>query len=284
VSGFTTALRFMEGDAKEEEASMTTAIPRSIRTLGAAIALAAGAAFASDAPDPAIGADVGTGWNVLTIPAAAFTPRGSDVAFSDDQYGYRYAAGGSSQYHEFRAPVFLPSGAGIGKLTLYAYDSHSGAEIRAYLQRFSGTGMQCAGGSLCTPGSAPAEQTLGSAGTAGTPGYVSVSEAVAPHTVNNYLPSGGGVYAVTVRTNSNDSSVKWKGVDLWWRRQISDAPTSASFTDVPSNAQFFAEIEAMKAAGITAGCTATTFCPDSNVTRRQMAAFFVRALGLYWQY
>jgi S-layer homology domain len=58
----------------------------------------------------------------------------------------------------------------------------------------------------------------------------------------------------------------------------------ASFTDVPTNAQFFAEIEAMKESGITAGCTATTFCPDANVTRRQMAAFFARALGLYWQY
>ena len=48
------------------------------------------------------------------------------------------------------------------------------------------------------------------------------------------------------------------------------------------SAQFFAEIEAMRIAGITAGCTLDTFCPEANVTRRQMAAFFARALGLYW--
>lgn len=38
----------------------------------------------------------------------------------------------------------------------------------------------------------------------------------------------------------------------------------------------------MRIAGITAGCTLDTFCPEANVTRRQMAAFFARALGLYW--
>ncbi len=32
--------------------------------------------------------------------------------------------------------------------------------------------------------------------------------------------------------------------------------------------------------GITKGCGPTTFCPDDNVTRGQMAAFLVRALGL----
>jgi hypothetical protein len=40
----------------------------------------------------------------------------------------------------------------------------------------------------------------------------------------------------------------------------------------------------MKESGITAGCTANEFCPDLAVTRRQMAAFLARALGLYWQY
>ena len=198
-------------------------------------------------------------------------------------YGYRYAAGGSSLTSRVQGAGLLAQRSPHRRAHLYAYDNHNGADISATLQRFPGTGMLC-GGSLCAPGSAPAEHTLGSVGTAGTLGYVSVSAAVTPHTVNNNLQSGGGLYAVLIRTDSNDSSVQWKGVDLWWRRQISPAPASASFTDVPNNAQFFAEIEAMKAAGITAGCTATTFCPDGNVTRRQMAAFFARALGLYWQY
>ena len=59
---------------------------------------------------------------------------------------------------------------------------------------------------------------------------------------------------------------------------------TARFTDVPTNAQFFREVEALAESGITLGCTATTFCPDAPLTRRQMAAFLARALGLYWQY
>jgi hypothetical protein len=39
-----------------------------------------------------------------------------------------------------------------------------------------------------------------------------------------------------------------------------------------------ASINRMAAAGVTGGCTATTFCPGSPVTRAQMAAFLKRAL------
>jgi hypothetical protein len=45
---------------------------------------------------------------------------------------------------------------------------------------------------------------------------------------------------------------------------------------------FEADIEKLAAAGITKGCNPaegnTKFCPDSKVTREQMAAFLVRAL------
>ena len=45
---------------------------------------------------------------------------------------------------------------------------------------------------------------------------------------------------------------------------------------------FEADIEKLAAAGITRGCNPPTndrFCPDSKVTREQMAAFLVRAIG-----
>ena len=41
---------------------------------------------------------------------------------------------------------------------------------------------------------------------------------------------------------------------------------------------FEADINALAASGITAGCSATAFCPDASVTRGQMAAFLHRAL------
>lgn len=53
------------------------------------------------------------------------------------------------------------------------------------------------------------------------------------------------------------------------------------FTDVPPSNPFFNDIEALAASGVTSGCTSTTYCPKSNVTREQMAAFLNRlgALG-----
>ena len=38
-------------------------------------------------------------------------------------------------------------------------------------------------------------------------------------------------------------------------------------------------INRVRAAGITTGCTATTYCPKQPVTRGQMAAFLFRALA-----
>jgi S-layer homology domain len=54
---------------------------------------------------------------------------------------------------------------------------------------------------------------------------------------------------------------------------------SHSFTDVPNSNTFHTQIGRVKGAGITAGCTATTYCPDANVTRGQMAAFLARTGG-----
>ncbi len=38
-----------------------------------------------------------------------------------------------------------------------------------------------------------------------------------------------------------------------------------------------ARINAIAAAGLTAGCSATRYCPDGAVTRAQMATFLTRA-------
>ena len=57
------------------------------------------------------------------------------------------------------------------------------------------------------------------------------------------------------------------------------ALASDAFTDVPGSHLFHDEITAIKNAGITTGCTATTYCPDASVTRGQMAAFMTRGYG-----
>lgn len=57
-------------------------------------------------------------------------------------------------------------------------------------------------------------------------------------------------------------------------------PATQRFTDVAPNNTFYAFIDQMALRGVTAGCTATTYCPNDFVTRAQMAAFLVRGFGL----
>lgn len=44
----------------------------------------------------------------------------------------------------------------------------------------------------------------------------------------------------------------------------------------------FQYIEALVSSGITGGCGGGNFCPDAAVTRRQMAIFLAKELGLHW--
>jgi hypothetical protein len=60
-------------------------------------------------------------------------------------------------------------------------------------------------------------------------------------------------------------------------------PAGQRFTDVPPSHLFFSAIGWLAAEGITVGCNPPAndrFCPADSVSRGQMAAFLVRALGL----
>lgn len=67
-----------------------------------------------------------------------------------------------------------------------------------------------------------------------------------------------------------------------WRRQVGLAPDTATFGDVPTGHPFFQHVEALAASGITGGCGGGDYCPDSSLTRGQMAVFMAKALGLHW--
>ncbi len=52
-----------------------------------------------------------------------------------------------------------------------------------------------------------------------------------------------------------------------------------SFTDVPQTQLFYRAIETVLHGGITAGCTATAYCPGDPVTRSQMSLFLGRGVA-----
>ncbi|MBZ5535397.1 MAG: S-layer homology domain-containing protein [Acidobacteriia bacterium] len=55
---------------------------------------------------------------------------------------------------------------------------------------------------------------------------------------------------------------------------------AVEFADVPATHPFFNSIGRLSAHGITAGCGGGNYCPDTSVTREQMAIFIERALGV----
>ena len=63
------------------------------------------------------------------------------------------------------------------------------------------------------------------------------------------------------------------GAELW-TMHVGD-----SFTDVPRSQPFYRKIETLLHHGITSGCTATTYCPGTTVTRDAMAIFIAKALA-----
>ncbi len=75
---------------------------------------------------------------------------------------------------------------------------------------------------------------------------------------------------------------EFAGLVIGYQLQVSPAPATATFNDVPTSYFGFQYIEALAASGITGGCGGGNYCPDSPVTRRQMAIFLAKALGLQW--
>ena len=71
---------------------------------------------------------------------------------------------------------------------------------------------------------------------------------------------------------------------VYYKLQVSPAPGTATFTDVPTSYWAFQYVEALAASGITGGCGGGLYCPESPVTRAQMAVFLSKALGLHYVY
>jgi hypothetical protein len=102
------------------------------------------------------------------------------------------------------------------------------------------------------------------------------------------LPAEGDIYRVAAAgITSGCAPTKYCPADPVLRGAMAsflarafDLPPTATdyFTD-DTGTTHEANINKVAAAGITSGCTPTTYCPNSPVTRGQMAAFLRRALS-----
>ncbi len=213
---------------------------------------------------------------ILQVPASAFRTFNFDGGIGYQDHGYLCRQTGGS---DLWAPVTLPTGAKLVSMGFFYYDESPTSEIHARLYTFRG-GNPAVGGS----GTPHGGQLVEVASTA-APGYA-YGQTVLDFdlTVKNDVAfdTEAGQFSVIVNLTPGGCVLGFKSVELRWQRQVSPSPAGASFNDVPLDDPAFQFIEALAASGVTAGCGGGNYCPDAPLTRRQMAVFLSKALGLHW--
>jgi len=213
-----------------------------------------------------------TGWIVYAVSPFELQPYDNGLPYSihSDQY---IKANAADPFRRFKAVAHLPTGAHITDIVALVYDAHATGEVQVRLTRTS-----CNGLSPCTNPDIALLTSSGSSNYHILWGFLPVTVwrniDVVEQTVNSLV--------VDVWFTLATDALRMGPILIYYKRQVSPAPTTATFSDVPVGHQFFQHIEALAASGITSGCGGGNYCPDSPVTRGQIASFLARALGLYW--
>jgi hypothetical protein len=219
-----------------------------------------------------------TGISYYVIDASELSPITSGNQYSGiNNFQLRYLTNVSGL--GFWAPVHLPAGASVQSMEIDYFDNSAVGEVQASFGVCDFEGMSCAfqaGNCIDNP------ITICS-GNTNAPGYGNTQADMSGDgiTIDNFFKG----YKTFVGNTTNDGSTAISQIIIGYKLQVSPAPGTATFTDVPTSDFAFQFIEAFNAAGITVGCdlVGPKFCPDRNVTRREMAVFFAKALGLQFQ-
>ena len=256
------ALGLVVGSAAAQETSS--------KKQGAPLPAAAGVPAATKPEPPKHGAPETYGTTAIAyyrMAAAEFTPLATDLNFYGD-YWYdqgenifrRYSTGVVGY---LLASPHLPAGATITYFELDACNTSSASVVGANL-------YDCDFQGDCSA-TAPVHVSV----EPGT-GCLDPSVSGLGFTVNNFNKQ----QTVRVSLGADDNTTSFAGVILGYVLNVSPAPADATFPDVPTSDFGFQYIEALSASGITGGCGGGLYCPDAPVTRRQMAIFIAKALGL----
>jgi S-layer homology domain len=202
---------------------------------------------------------------ILNVHAYEFQANTTSDVILDDGNGYRYFGAPGVPY--MAAPVSLPPGAKVGALGLSQCSASDGDLVIALYD--NGIGGAGGGGGTIVAGPMVSHAGCNSEGVS--------ADYTHPYEFSHPL------YLVVWFVNNNfDATTKFNNAVIGWKRQVSPAPGNATFGDVPTSDFGFQFVEALAASGISGGCGGGNYCPDSPVTRRQMAIFLAKALGLNW--
>lgn len=218
-----------------------------------------GASSTGALPDPAYGT---VSFVKLDVASFGFTPL-NDGFWGHFNSGWSNRSSGNNSATCMN--IQLPSGALLSGITTYTNDTDATGDITYTLYVFD---------MMTSTSTTPFTFT-----TSGTPGIERVFRTGGlPITINNDHVA----YTLCVFHSVLGSTNQNAGATFWYKLQVSPAPAVATFTDVPTSHPFFRFVEALAAAGITGGCGAGLYCPNSPVTRGQMAVFLSVALGLHF--
>jgi len=241
--------------------------------------------LAMSAASAALGQSYGDRDQTLTIGAADFQIKADASDDFLDADGYLYGPT-ASVYYDYRAPLTLPEGALIEQVCLYVNDSDPSRVAGAYLmaQRLvPGGGTP---GQISIQGSAALSSSdIGYGYYCSDPlayTLLSTFEMGGDGTLDNVAWYVAAYFSNAVAPSDSSGVLGLGGVRITWKRQVSPPPDTPTFADVPATDRAWHQIEALAASGITAGCGGGNYCPDGSLTRRQMAVFLAKALGLQW--
>ncbi len=216
----------------------------------------------------------GSSFSYQRVGFSSFSPMDSTMTYSDLNFTspvlsrYPTNANGSGI---FVAVPQLPSGALVSGVEFDWCDTSAASDLQFQVLSSGYTGESI--------------NVLGSTASSGSSGcgFTTVTLGT-PFTISN----DGTQFILQATAPTHDGTTSISGAVVRYVLQVSPAPGSPSFNDVPTSDQGYQYIQALLASGITGGCGANppfpppVYCPDSFVTRRQMAIFIAKALGLQW--
>src|SRR5262245_60125042 len=205
-----------------------------------------------------------------TVPAVSFTEfaltnNNTSQAYSFDiNTGARFCTLINCR---LLAPVQLPAGALVSRIETDGCNT-SASTFSVILHR--------------APAHGGAVTQLAAANSLAGSGCVFVTGTLAtPETIDN---RNNTYFLDYIDGGTNDASQRFTAVRIFYTLQVSPAPGTATFSDVPTNHPQFQFIEALVRSGITVGCQTSPprYCPDDPLTRGQMAVFLSKGLGLHF--
>jgi hypothetical protein len=224
---------------------------------------------------------------VVNIPFAEFLPRTSSGAYTSlccITEGARWATGGDNFLVAGIDAGLVPNGAHLEQIAFYVGDTNAVTDLNfgGYLCRTwvdsDGTNRDQDCPVFISTLSNPGDTVITAAPNIPVRYRYDIDGDSTAEVVNYMVFAEFGINGQQVY----DGSVRLRQARLLFRRQISPAPSTPTFNDVAPGDFGFQHIEALAASGITGGCGGGNYCPNSFLTRAQMAVFLAKALGLHW--